>query len=151
MDSIDPGSAWSVKNPGRSQKSRLAKTLRRDGSVWGDAVPKDQEAKDLAHSDARMTCQSCHTSWVTSCFGCHLPMRANQRREALHYEGDMQRNWTAYNFQTLRDDVFMLALDGNVMNHKISPARSTCARAPCGKRCGRSRRSPSSSSASPSA
>ena len=127
MDSIDPGSDWSIKNPGKSQKSRLAKTLRRDGSVWGDAVPKDQEARVLAHADANMSCQSCHTSWVTSCFGCHLPMKANQRKEALHYEGDMQRNWTAYNFQTLRDDVFMLARDGTVMNHRISPARSTCA------------------------
>jgi hypothetical protein len=127
IDTIDPGSAWAVKNPTAAQKSRLAKTVRRDGSVWGDAVPKEREATELAHSDARMTCQGCHTSWVTSCFGCHLPMKANQRKEALHYEGDMQRNWTAYNFQTLRDDVFMLALDGNVMNHKISPARSTCA------------------------
>lgn len=127
MDTLDPGSEWSVKNPGRSQKSRLAKTLRRDGSVWGDAVPKDREATELAHADAKMTCQTCHTSWVTSCFGCHLPMKANQRKEALHWEGDMQRNWTSYNFQTLRDDVFMLALDGNVMNNKISPARSSCA------------------------
>jgi len=127
MDTIDPGSDWSVKNPGRSQKSRLAKTIRRDGSVWGDAVAKDKEAAELAHADARMTCQTCHTAWVTSCFGCHLPMRANQRREALHYEGDLQRNWTAYNFQALRDDVFMLGIDGTVMGHKISPTRSTCA------------------------
>jgi hypothetical protein len=127
MDTLDPASDWSLKNPGRSQKSRLAKTVRRDGTVWGDAVPKAREATELAHADSKMTCQTCHTAWVTSCFGCHLPMKANQRRDALHYEGEQQRNWTSYNFQTLRDDVFMLGIDGTVMNNKISPTRSTCA------------------------
>ncbi len=33
----------------------------------------------------------------------------------------------SYNFQTLRDDVFMLARDGNVTGNRISPARSSCA------------------------
>ena len=127
VDTIDPGSAWARANPGRSQKSRVAKTLRRDGVAWGDAVPKDRELRDLAHPDARMTCQSCHTSWVTSCFGCHLPMRANRRKPLLHWEGDTLRNWTSYDFQTIRDDVFMLAIDPTVMKHRISPARSSCA------------------------
>lgn len=126
-DTIDPASAWSVANPEKAARSRYAKTLRRDGATWGDAVPRDQEARELAHADARMTCQACHTSWVTSCFGCHLPMKANQRKPALHNEGQLQRNWTSYNFQTIRDDVFMLAIDPTVMNHRISPARSSCA------------------------
>jgi len=90
-------------------------------------VPKTNEAQQLAHGDARMTCQSCHTSWVTSCFGCHLPMKANERKPMLHNEGDVQRNWTPYNFQTLRDDVFMLAVDGTAAGGRISPARSSCA------------------------
>ncbi len=127
-DTIDPASAWAKANPARAARSRRAKTLRRDGTTWGDAVPKDREAQELAHADSRMTCQSCHTSWVTSCFGCHLPMRANQRKPALHNEPDtIQRNWTSYSFQTLRDDVFMLAIDPTVMKHRISPARSSCA------------------------
>ena len=46
---------------------------------------------------------------------------------ALHYEGDVQRNYTAYNFQTLRDDVYMLAHDGDVTGNRIGPARSSCA------------------------
>jgi len=37
------------------------------------------------------------------------------------------RNYTAYNFQTLRDDVYMLAHDGDVTGNKIGPARSSCA------------------------
>ena len=33
----------------------------------------------------------------------------------LHNEGDKNlRNWTSYNFQTLRDDVYMLGRDGTV-------------------------------------
>ncbi len=127
LDSIDPLSPWAVANPERAQKSRLAKTLRKDGTTWGLTPAKAEEMPQLAHADSRMTCQSCHTSWVTSCFGCHLPMKANERRPSLHNEGDIQRNWTAYNFQTLRDDVFMLAMDGTNVGKRISPARSSCA------------------------
>src|SRR5712691_935502 len=126
-DTIDPGSAWSLANRDKARRSRFAKTLRRDGSTWGDAVSKDREATDLAHADTRMTCQACHTSWVTSCFGCHLPMKANERKPALHNEPDLQRNWTPYNFQTIRDDVFMLGIDPTVMKNRVSPARSSCA------------------------
>ena len=126
-DTIDPGSAWSIANGEKARRSRFAKTLRRDGSTWGDAVSKDREATDLAHADTRMTCQACHTAWVTSCFVCHLPMKANERKPALHNEPDIQRNWTPYNFQTIRDDVFMLAIDPTVMKHRIAPARSSCA------------------------
>jgi hypothetical protein len=127
LDSIDPVSPWALANPERAQKSRLAKTLRKDGTTWGLTPAKTEEMAQLAHADSRMTCQSCHTSWVTSCFGCHLPMKANERKPMLHNEGDIQRNWTAYNFQTLRDDVFMLAMDGTAIGHRISPARSSCA------------------------
>src|SRR5207302_2290865 len=59
--------------------------------------------------------------------GCHLPMKANEKKPMLHNEGGLQRNWTAYNFQTLRDDVFMLAIDGVAAGGRISPARSSSA------------------------
>jgi hypothetical protein len=123
LDSITPGSAWAVANPKRAERSRLAKTLRKDGTTWGDATDDAQ----LAHGDSRMTCFACHTSWVTSCFGCHLPMKANEKKPLLHNEGTPLRNWTPYNFQTIRDDVFMLAQDGTTAGKRISPARSTCA------------------------
>jgi len=45
----------------------------------------------------------------------------------LHNEGLTTRNWTAYNFQVLRDDVYMLGVDGTVTGNKISPVRSACA------------------------
>jgi hypothetical protein len=117
FDTITPG------NPHYSEKSRLAKTLQVDGVTWGHT----DDMQKLAHSDKRMTCQSCHSSWTTSCFGCHLSMTANQKMPMLHNEGQTTRNWTAYNFQVLRDDVYMLGIDGTVTGNKISPVRSACA------------------------
>jgi hypothetical protein len=101
----------------------VAKTMRRD-HTWGD-VPSD--ASQLAHQGTKLDCYSCHTSWVASCFGCHLDMKANQKREALHFEGNTQRNWTTYSFQTLRDDIFMLGKDGDVTGGRAVPVRSACA------------------------
>jgi hypothetical protein len=119
LDSITPG------NPHYNEKARLAKTLLRDGSTWG-AVPANP--RELAHSDQRMACYTCHTSWMTSCFGCHLSMTANAQRPDLHWEGDDQtKNFTTYNFQVLRDDVFMLGKDSTVKDGKITPVRSSSA------------------------
>jgi hypothetical protein len=118
LDSITPGNAH------YNEKSRLAKTMRIDGVTWGD-VPRD--AALLAHANSRIACYTCHTSWTPNCFGCHLQMTANQRRPMLHNEGLTTRNWTSYNFQVLRDDGYMLAVDGTVTGHRIAPARSSCA------------------------
>src|SRR4029077_17482539 len=60
-------------------------------------------------------------------YGCHLPQKANKKMPQLHNEGDVTRNYVSYNFQTLRDDVFMLAKDGDVTGNRIGPARSSCA------------------------
>src|SRR5271154_5024515 len=118
LDTITPGNAH------YSEKSRWAKTIRTDGQSWGD-VPADPS--QLAHANSRMTCYACHTSWAPNCFGCHLSMTANQRKPMLHNEGLTTRNWTAYNFQVLRDDGFMLGIDGTVTGHRIAPVRSSCA------------------------
>jgi len=118
LDTITPG------NPHYSEKSRWAKTLHKDGKTWG-SVPGDKS--QLAHDNSKMTCFACHTSWTTSCFGCHLQMTANARRPMLHYEGLMTRNYTSYNFQVLRDDMWMMGIDGTVTHHRFAPARSSCA------------------------
>ena len=120
LDTITPG------RPHYSEKSRLAKTIQKDGVTWGAIVDQNDLTK-LAHSSSKMSCQSCHTSWTTSCFGCHLAMTANQRMPMLHNEGLMTRNWTAYDFMVLRDDVYMLGIDGTVTGNRVSPARSACA------------------------
>ncbi|HEY6334058.1 MAG TPA: hypothetical protein VI756_32385, partial [Blastocatellia bacterium] len=118
LDSITPG------NSHYNEKSRLAKTMQKDGKTWGDVPGSDNQ---LAHANSNMTCYACHTSWLPSCFGCHLKMRANEERPMVRNEGEVLRNWTSYNFQTLRDDVYMLGRDGSVTGRRIAPVRSACA------------------------
>ena len=118
LDTITPGSEH------YSEKSRLAKTIQRDGQSWGDA-PADETK--LAHANSRMTCYTCHSSWAPTCYGCHLSMTANQRTPMLHNEGLTTRNWTSYNFQVLRDDIYTLGIDGTVTGHRVAPVRSACA------------------------
>jgi hypothetical protein len=117
-DSVTPG------NVHFSMKSFRAKLMTRDGSVASE-MPQDDE--HLAHANSSMTCYSCHTSWTPTCFGCHLQMTANARKPMLHNEGLTTRNYTSYNFQVLRDDIYMLGVDGTVTGHRIAPARSSCA------------------------
>ncbi|HKP92685.1 MAG TPA: hypothetical protein VJS88_02220, partial [Chthoniobacterales bacterium] len=123
MDTVDPLS--SHYNP----KSAYAKTLRRDGKTWGGLIsadPAERRAR-LAHDNSAMDCQICHTSWATSCFGCHLPMKANQRVPQNKFEGVTDRNYTTYNPQVVRDDVFMLGIDGTVKKNRMAVIRSSSA------------------------
>jgi hypothetical protein len=150
IDTIDPLS--SHYNP----KSAYAKTLRRDGRTWGGMLSHASTAPDgstalssqdggakpplgtepdyskeprvkLAHDNSAMDCQICHTSWATSCFGCHLPMKANQRVAQNKFEGVTDRNFTTYNPQVVRDDVFMLGIDGTVKKNRMAVIRSSSA------------------------
>ena len=117
-DTITPGS------PHYSEQSRYAKTLLKDGRTLGAS---DARESTLAHANSSMTCYACHSSWTTSCFGCHLPMIANQKMRMLHNEGLPTRNYTSYNFEVLRDDIYMLGIDGTVTKNRVAPTRSTCA------------------------
>ena len=130
---VVPGRWWRVPQtldtvtPGTrdfSEKSQYAKTIRKDNTSWGQ-VPAD--SNQLAHRDSNMTCVSCHSSWVTSCFGCHLSMQANRKMPNRHNEGGDTRNFTQYNFQVLRDDIFMLGRDGTVTGNRVAPVRSSSA------------------------
>ena len=134
---VEPDLYWEVTQtaetvrPGAADynpRSHAAKSVRRDeeGRVtWGGTSAED--LLGCAHRNENMSCIACHSSWNPSCFGCHLPQRANIKSPELHNNGDVTRNRTSYNFQTLRDDVFMLARDGNVTGNRIGPARSSCA------------------------
>jgi len=130
---VVPGRWWRVPQtidtvtPGTrdfNQQSQYAKTIRKDNTTWGD-VPTD--GNQLAHRDNNMTCVACHSSWVTSCFGCHLSMQANRKMPNRHNEGTTSRNFTQYNFQVLRDDIFMLGRDGTVTGNRVAPVRSSSA------------------------
>jgi hypothetical protein len=136
VDTIDPLS------PRYNPKSAYAKTLRRDGKTWGGIISSSADALGnstalssqvserrvrLAHDNSAMDCQICHTSWATSCFGCHLPMKANQRVPQNKFEGVTDRNFTTYNPQVVRDDVFMLGIDGTVKKNRMAVIRSSSA------------------------
>jgi hypothetical protein len=118
VDVIDPLSKH------YNEKARLAKTMRVDGKTWGDVPDK---AESLAHGNDKMACYSCHTSWVTSCFGCHLPQQANWKAEKKHYDGGATRNWSTYNPQVIRHDIFMLGRHSTVKGSTIAPVRSSSA------------------------
>jgi hypothetical protein len=136
IDTIDPLS------PHYNPKSAYAKTLRRNGKNWGGVVPTAANTSEsltalsgqvaerrvrLAHDNSAMDCQICHSSWATSCFGCHLPMKANQRVPQNKFEGVTDRNFTTYNPQVVRDDVFMLGIDGTVKKNRMAVIRSSSA------------------------
>ncbi|MES1943954.1 LVIVD repeat protein precursor [Salinisphaera sp. PC39] len=118
-DSVDPDSAH--YNP----KSARAKLMSEDtGSQhWGP----DVTAGNRAHKDEEMECYSCHTSWTTSCGGCHLPIQANEKTERHHYEGGITRNYATYNPQVARDQIFMLGKRAPYKGGKVAPVRSSSA------------------------
>jgi hypothetical protein len=120
---VNPNMQWEVVQvkdtitPGHRRfnaKSHYAKTIQ---SSQGGA----------AHSDAKMTCYACHTSWMTSCSGCHLPQEQNAKTEMQHYEGIDTRNYATYNPQVIRTDAFMLGVNGTTKGHKFAPVRSSSA------------------------
>ncbi|MDE2085048.1 MAG: hypothetical protein KGI64_09325 [Xanthomonadaceae bacterium] len=131
---VTPGLEWTMtllkdsanpKSPLYDAKATRAHTVSDDPDAmkWGAGVPKAQRA----HNEDKMLCYACHTSWTTSCGGCHLPIQANWKTERHKYEGGFTRNYATYNPQVARDDMFMLGIHGDVKGHKIAPVRSSSA------------------------
>jgi hypothetical protein len=114
-DTVTPG------HPNYNEKSHYAKTIQRGGGSWGTANDT------VAHSEDKMTCYACHSSWMTSCSGCHLPQEQNVRSEVHHYEGGVTRNYASYNPQVIRTDAFMIGVNGDTKGNKIAPVRSSSA------------------------
>lgn len=108
-----------------NEKAAKAKLMSTDTKTldWG----LDFVDKELAHDNEDMECFACHTSWTTSCGGCHLPIEANWKTERKHYEGGESRNYATYNPQVVRDQTFMLGKHSTVKGNKIAPIRSTSA------------------------
>jgi hypothetical protein len=117
-DTVTPGHA------DYNAKAARAKTMSRSNDQrWGE-VPAPE---NRAHRDDNMACFSCHSSWVTSCGGCHLPINANRKTERHHFEGGETRNYATYNPQVLRDQLFMLGRHSQVKGGIIAPLRSSSA------------------------
>ena len=131
---LNPELAWELSlvkdsvNPEHAEyneKAARAKLMSNDVATqdWGASVP----AGSLAHKDDEIECYTCHTSWITSCAGCHLPIEANWKTERHHYEGGETRNYATYNPQVARDAMFMLGKRGPANDGKIAPVRSSSA------------------------
>jgi hypothetical protein len=125
-DTLDP--ANSDYNE-KSAKAKLTTKLKEDSTSPDQCDFKDleKESTDLAHKDSTMSCFSCHSSWVTSCAGCHLPIEANWKQKSKHYDGKQTRNWATYNPQVARDDMFQLGKHGPAKDGVIVPVRSSSA------------------------
>jgi hypothetical protein len=117
-DTVDPS------NPKYNARAARAKLMAMGTSMqWGPGVP----AASLAHSNDKMACYTCHTSWTTSCGGCHLPIGANQKTARHHYEGGETRNFATYNPQVARGDMFQLGRHSTVKGNVIAPIASRSA------------------------
>lgn len=131
---LTPGLEWEVSlvkdsvNPEHASynpKCARAKLMGSDTETlpWGLSV----KAEDRAHKEEEIECYTCHTSWTTSCGGCHLPIEANWKTERHHYEGGETRNYATYNPQVARNEMFMIGKRGPVHDERIAPTRSTSA------------------------
>jgi len=118
-DSVTPGS------PSYNEKAARAKLMSTNTKTqaWGTQV----SGSELAHANDKVECYTCHTSWTTSCGGCHLPIEANWKTERHHYEGGETRNYATYNPQVARDDMFLLGRRETAACGKIAPVRSSSA------------------------
>jgi hypothetical protein len=124
---------WRVKlvkdtvNPSHKDynaKAARAKTVTNTSSqAWGPGV----KPADWAHKDDKMTCYTCHSSWATSCAGCHLPIQANWKAPKHKYEDNETRNYASYNPQVVRDDMYQLGIHGPAKGGRIAPVRSSSA------------------------
>jgi hypothetical protein len=131
---VNPELSWKMSlvkstvtagNKDYNAKAARAKLMSRDTAT--QAFGGQVKPKDRAHQDDEMMCVTCHSSWTTSCFGCHLPIQANWKTERQHYEGGETRNYATYNPQVVRDDFFMLGRHGEAKGNRIAPVRSTSA------------------------
>jgi hypothetical protein len=131
---MDPDLEWKMSlvksavdpaSPHYNEKAARAKLMGKNTSNldWGQQIA----AKDRAHTDDNLECYTCHTSWTTSCAGCHLPIEANAKTERNHYEGGETRNYATYNPQVARDDMFLLGRREPAAGGRIAPVRSTSA------------------------
>ncbi len=112
FDSIDPAS------PDYNAKAARAMGLHKDGSVG----PVTSEAS-LAHKTDVMECSSCHASWNSGCYGCHLSVRVNTKTKEIHVANDPTRVYTDYFPQLLKAENNMMGISGSRQGHKVSPFR----------------------------
>jgi hypothetical protein len=133
--SSDPKLVWRVKlvkdsvnrdHPDFNAKAARAKLVGTLASTGGK-MNFGPGVGERAHKDDNMACFACHTSWTTSCGGCHLPIEANWKTKTHKYEEQETRNFATYNPQVARDEIFQLGLHQTTKGGIITPIRSSSA------------------------
>ena len=82
-DTITPGS------PRYNEKARAApRPMQRRRQDVGRRPTSPSSSRTPT---SNMTCITCHTSWIPSCFGCHLPQTANQKTPTAAQRGRRRR------------------------------------------------------------
>lgn len=118
VDIVNPDS------PNYNAKAARAKTLLKGGETWGRKV---SSMNSLAHNTEIMECSTCHNSWNTTCYGCHLSAEVNQKADNIHYEGSTTRAYVNYNPQVVRSDGFVLGVGASSKGNKFQTMRSATA------------------------
>jgi hypothetical protein len=130
---VTPGLQWEVRlvrdsvDPTSEHYNPKAARAKLMSTGWSGKWGLNVSLPNRAHPDTQMMCITCHTSWTTSCAGCHLPIEANWKTSREHFEGGSTRNFATYNPQVARDDIYFLGINSTAKNHMIAPIRSSSA------------------------
>ncbi|MCB0338374.1 MAG: hypothetical protein KDD53_02165 [Bdellovibrionales bacterium] len=128
-DIVTPGSRFYNEKAARAKLTKRLDPESTSPTVASlSEVDKEKNStKLLAHAEDSFACFTCHSSWVTSCAGCHLPIQANWKQRSKHYDGKTTRNWATYNPQVVRDQMFQIGKHGPAKGGIIAPIRSSSA------------------------
>ena len=130
----------------RLHRSRPSRLQRQGGEGDGPAQGRLASVPWPARTTSRtrpnvMECSSCHASWNSGCYGCHLSVRVNTKTPEIHVANDPTRVYTDYFPQLLKAENNMMGISG-------SRGRATRSR-PSGPRTRCSSRSPSATATPP--
>lgn len=107
-------------NPGKSKKGNALNNVenKKDGSVMIGKIDGKQRKLRPPHPDAclypghsRLSCESCHSTWVPQCYGCHIK---RDKREDHMDQISMQltKGWWSEGRSYIRYERPMLAIWG---------------------------------------
>ncbi len=128
----DPNRSWVVKqvvdtinpaSPDYNPRAAYAKLVLKTGSIGGGS--SDPEA--LAHANTKIQCFTCHTSWQTTCSGCHLPLDVNVKSRDLHYDPQFSRAYAPYLRQVIRTDLYFFGIGTYDQGQTVWPFRPASA------------------------
>jgi len=124
----DPNRSWVVKqvvdiinplSPVYNPRAAYAKLVLTDGKIGsGTSGPEA-----LAHSNTKIMCFTCHSSWQTTCSGCHLPLDVNVKSRDLHYDPQFSRAYAPYWRQVIRTDLYYFGIGTYNQGKTVWPFR----------------------------